>query len=154
MFWSWPWFFGSSPTYKDFEIGLSTPQLHQIFKPTRLLTRTIFQPNTVFQKAKLRHTRFLAILKHLFKPSSTILLITTSWPACFAVLCLALLGCLLDYFALLSFACSVCLVYFASSACLPHLLSRSLALLGSAWLGLAWSLLCFALLSYAWLGLV
>ena len=86
------------------------------------------------------------ILKQLFVPYFLILILRSicegsrsslvkaqlvSWPACFALLWLALLGCLRDCFALLSFACLVCLVYFASSAwhglvclaCLPTCLA-------------------------------
>jgi len=36
--WSWAWFSENTPTYGDFEIGLDTPQLHQILKPIKLLT--------------------------------------------------------------------------------------------------------------------
>ena len=36
--WSWAWFSENRPTYGDFEIGFSTLQLYQIFKPVRLVT--------------------------------------------------------------------------------------------------------------------
>ena len=35
---SWAWFSENRPTYGDFEIDFSTPQLHENLKPIRLLT--------------------------------------------------------------------------------------------------------------------
>ena len=70
--WSLAWFSENRPTYGDFEISLSTLQLHQTFKPIRLLTRTKRYTDQVYIYFKLIHTRFLANLKQLlgsFLPS-------------------------------------------------------------------------------------
>ena len=111
---SWAWFFESRPTYCDFEIGLSTLQLHQIFKPIRILTRTKRYTDQVYIYSKLIHIWFLAILKNIFRPSSS----TTSL---FTYLFTCLFGWLVDWLVGCFLACLL-----------------GLAWLGLAWLGLAW----------------
>ena len=48
--WSWAWFSENTPTYGDFEIGLDTPQLHQILKPIKLLTLQKKNLNSCFYR--------------------------------------------------------------------------------------------------------
>ena len=100
--WSWARFF-RRPLYQcDFEICSTTPQLDPNRKPIWFCKCKLRYTVWVILESQLHHIQFWTILKQLFVflppslPPFTIKAQLVSWPASFALLWLALLGCLHD----------------------------------------------------------